>query len=228
MPNILNIFANLGYNLISGIVNTFGKVKELFSMLWNWIKSSLSNWIINARNTIVNAKNSFLNRVNDIKTKITSFVLSVIEKVKEIPSKVVNIGKDLVTGLWSGINDKIQWVKDKIAGMGSAITNAIKNVFGIASPSKVTKRLGGYLAEGLGLGFTEEMRDVREDINDALPNFDVATTAKTSGLNSTGAMDYYTMVRAFKEALESVNVELDDQKVGKFVKKTVSDAIYYT
>ncbi len=228
LPNILNIFVNLGYNLVSGIVNTFGKVKELFSMLWTWIKSNLSNFIVNARNTIVNAKNSFLNKVNDIKTKISSFVLNIIEKVKEIPSKVVNIGKDLVTGLWSGINDKIQWVKDKIAGMGSAITNAIKNVFGIASPSKVTKRLGGYLAEGLGVGFTEEMRDVREDINDALPNFDVATTANASGLNATGGVDYYTMVRAFKEALESVNVELDDQKVGKFVKKTVSDAIYYT
>ena len=228
LPSILHIFENLGYNLVSGIVNTFGKVKELFSMLWNWVKSNLSNWIINARNTIVNAKNSFLNKVNDIKTKITSFVTSVIDKVKEIPSKVVNIGKDLVTGLWSGINDKIQWVKDKIAGMGSAITNAIKNVFGIASPSKVTKKLGVYLAEGLGVGFTEEMKDVRDDINDALPSFDMPTINKSSGLTATGGVDYYTMVSAFKEALASVDVTLDDQKVGKFVKKTVSDAIYYT
>ena len=228
LPNILHIFENLGYNLVSGIVNTFGKVKELFSMLWSWVKSSLSNWISNARNTLNTAKNNFLNKVNEIKTKISSFVLNVIEKVKEIPSKVVSIGKDLVTGLWNGINDKITWVKDKIKGMGSAITNAIKSVFGIASPSKVTKKLGGYLAEGLGLGFTEEMRDVREDINNALPTFDMPTTTSASGLTSTGGLDYYTMVNAFKEALTGVNVELDDQKVGKFVKKTVSDAIYYT
>ena len=71
------------------------------------------------------------------------------------------------------------------------------------------------------------MRDVNEDINGALPDFSNIDTSNGAGaLASAGGLDYYTMVSAFKEALESVNVELDDQKVGKFVKKTVTQAIY--
>jgi hypothetical protein len=34
------------------------------------------------------------------------------------------------------------------------------------------------------------------------------------------------MVEAFREALTGVDIELDDQKVGKFVTKTVTKAIY--
>jgi hypothetical protein len=34
------------------------------------------------------------------------------------------------------------------------------------------------------------------------------------------------MVNAFKEALQDVDVVLDDRQVGRFVKKTVENAIY--
>ena len=71
------------------------------------------------------------------------------------------------------------------------------------------------------------MRAVNEDIKDALPTFDsIKAPEISSGLTSTGGLDYYSMVRAFKEALSEVDIELDDQKVGKFVKKTVTRAIY--
>ena len=145
----------------------------------------------------------------------------------ELPKKVLSIGSDLVLGLWNGIKSKMEYLKNKISEFGKNITNKIKSVFGIASPSKVTKKLGGYLAEGLGLGFTEEMKEVRADITDALPTFDMpATVSGSSSLQSTGGLDYYTMVNAFKEALSSMSVELDDRQVGSFVKKTVSNAIY--
>lgn len=227
LPKILKIFTNLFANIKEGFLQNGETVKNLFTNLINWIKNGVSNWINNVKTTLGNLAISFFNKINEIKGKIRDFVTNILNTVKEIPSKVVSIGSDLVAGLWNGINDKISWVKEKISSMGSAITNAIKGVFGIASPSKVTKKLGGYLAEGLGLGFTEEMQDVQKDINDSLPTFDnISNKTGANGLTSTGGLDYYTLVSAFKEALTEVNVELDDQKVGKFVKKTVTNAIY--
>lgn len=227
IPNFINILKNLVTNILSGFGKFGENIKNAFSTLVNWVKSGLSNWFSNVKQMIVNAAQNYLNKVNEFKGKIREFVTNIFNTIKELPQKVVEIGKNLITGLWNGVQDKISWIKTKISELGQTVLNSIKSIFGIASPSKKTKQFGKYLAEGLGLGFTQEMREVREDINDALPDFS-AVNAKTDSksLKTTGGLDYYTMVNAFKEALSSVDVELDDQKVGKFVKKTVSDAIY--
>ena len=231
LPNILNIFVNLGYNLVSGIVKLGTTLGEKAYELTSNIKEVVATWVSNLKSKLTTARDNLFNKAKEfgtnLKNKVKTLVTNVLNFFKDLPSKIVSVGRDTIVGLWNGLQDKIQWVKDKIRGMGDAIISSIKGVFGIASPSKVTKSVGKYLAEGLGLGFTQEMRDVNEDINGALPNFNDLTTSNGAGaLNSTGGLDYYTMVNAFKEALESVNVELDDQKVGKFVKKTVTNAIY--
>ena len=67
------------------------------------------------------------------------------------------------------------------------------------------------------------MQDAIPTLDVEEPNFEIGSSSYgTGGLTS----NYETMVAAFKEALEGVNVELDDQKVGKFVTKTVTRAIY--
>ena len=52
--------------------------------------------------------------------------------------------------------------------MGSQITNAIKNVFGIHSPSKIwRKEIGQNLGLSVGLGFSDVIDDVKDDmVND--------------------------------------------------------------
>ena len=47
---------------------------------------------------------------NDVTGKLGSFIALVIGKLGELPRKVVDVGKNLITGLWNGINDKIKWV----------------------------------------------------------------------------------------------------------------------
>jgi hypothetical protein len=38
--------------------------------------------------------------------------------------------------------------------------------------------------------------------------------------------DFYTMLTAFKAALREMKVEMDSDEMGRFVEKTVADAIY--
>lgn len=226
LPEIGGVVVKLGANLWEIMQDIGSNLKGAFLAIVDYIKDKLNNWINSVKSTLTTAKNNFFNKVTEVKSKIANFATDVINKVKEIPSKVVNIGKDLVTGLWNGINDKIEWVKQKISGMGTAITNAIKNVFGIHSPSSVMRdTIGKNLALGIGEGFETEMKDVTKDMQDALPTtFDVNTKVNA---NTTATSNEYTnMVAAFKEALQTVSIELDDQKVGKFVKNTVSAAIY--
>jgi phage-related protein len=69
------------------------------------------------------------------------------------PSSLLNIGKDVVKGLWNGIQDMGGWLKDKIVGfVKDKIPGPIKSALGIKSPSRVAAALGKQIPAGLAMG----------------------------------------------------------------------------
>jgi hypothetical protein len=66
--------------------------------------------------------------------------------------------------------------------MGSTIVSKVKSLFGISSPSKVFAEIGGYMAEGLGIGWDEGMEEVQNDINK-----DLTISSKIESQASAGA-----------------------------------------
>lgn len=83
----------------------------------------------------------------------------VINAFKNLPDNLTTVGGNLITGLWNGIADKTQWIIDKIQGFTDTVLTKIKSFFGIASPSKLMRdEVGNYLAEGIGVGFSEGMK----------------------------------------------------------------------
>ena len=141
---------------------------------------------------------------------------------------MLDVGKNLVQGLWNGIQNAKQWVLDKIKGFGQAILNGIKSFFGIHSPSTLFRdEIGSNLALGLGEGFEDEMADVTKEMQNAIPtSFDVNAGLSTSSASGSAGFSFDTMVSAFRQALTEVKVELDDHEVGSFVDRTVSELVF--
>ena len=135
-------------------------ITNLVSGIWNGITSFLSK----LQTGFSTAFSNVLSWVGTIISGIQGFVGNIISTLMSLPSAVVSIGENLVKGLWNGIEDKVDWVCEKIKGMGKSIEKAIKKVFGIASPSKVFAEIGDYLAQGLGVGFEDGMQDVNADM----------------------------------------------------------------
>ena len=88
-----------------------------------------------------------------------------------IPGQVVQIGRDIISGLYNGLVEKIGWLTDKVKGMFSGIVSTVKGIFDIHSPSRVFKSIGGFVAEGFGVGFEDEFSDVEQDINSEFNSF---------------------------------------------------------
>lgn len=176
------------YNKVQG----WGEnIKNFITNLVNNIKNGIVNFIENIKNGFSNGFNTIKNNVSNIINKVKELVTNMINTIKELPGRVVSIGENLVSGLWSGISDKIEWVKNKIWGMGSAITNAIKGVFGIASPSKVwAKEIGQYLPLGLYAGYEDSMEDVKEDIASDMEGLTSGLTAEVQAYGTAGAAMY--------------------------------------
>jgi len=81
------------------------------------------------------------------------------------PSKLGQIGGDMIRGLWNGIRDLGSWIKSKIGGFGADILNNVKSFFGINSPSTVFADIGMNLNKGLAKGLDGSAGLVTKSMN---------------------------------------------------------------
>ena len=104
--------------------------------------------------------------IDQLAAGIGAFMTSIIPKIKQfVQEKIINpikekgmrglleAGKNVVEGLWNGINDKFTWIKGKIETWVGNVLKYFKNLLGIHSPSTVFEGYGENMAEGLAIGY---------------------------------------------------------------------------
>lgn len=162
-------------------------------------------------------------------------VSAIVGALRQAPGMVLDVGANIVRGVWEGISNSIGWLRDKVSGWVHGIMQDIKGFFGIHSPSRLMRdEVGKYLAEGIGVGFEDEMGNVSKQMIDAMPSsdafaqsYDLGTvSAAQSASPGYGYGSQSNLIDALVEALQDVRVVLDDEVAGRFVKKMVAAAIY--
>lgn len=134
---------------------------------------------------IIGLGQGLLNSIPTLLSYLPKIGSSILNYFKQLPSMFVEVGGNIIKGLWNGIKNVKDWLFDKIKGFKDAVLNKFKSFFGIKSPSTLFRdEVGTYLAQGIGVGFTDEMKSVAEDMVHALPtDFDV-TPNITTGFSS--------------------------------------------
>lgn len=105
-----------------------------------------------------NTSEEFRNKVNaafaSVKNAVTGALSAAAAKVKEF----MNVGKNVIVGLWNGINDKVAWLKGKVKGVVDKIKSWFtgKDGFDTHSPSKWSEMIGGFVMEGLANGMMND------------------------------------------------------------------------
>ena len=85
--------------------------------------------------------------------KVAEFAQDVIEVFTFIPRKMFELGKNIVSGLWDGIQNMASWLKNKVFDFfGNLIPSWAKKMLGISSPSKVFAAFGENIVQGLAQG----------------------------------------------------------------------------
>lgn len=141
-------------NPIGLVILALTALVTAFMVLWKNCDSFRQFWI-DLWNGIKRAVGSVVDYMKTIPGKFNDFANKVLTKLKELPGKVVSIGKDLVSGLWNGVNDKLSWLKKKLSGFASSTLDGIKEFFGVHSPSTETAWIGEMLDEGMAKGVTD-------------------------------------------------------------------------
>lgn len=120
----------------------------------------------------------------EIVKAIPQIITGIVDAFGSYFGKMAEVGGNLLKGLWQGISDTGAWLWNQISGFFGGIVDGIKDFFGIHSPSKLFANLGGFMAEGLGEGFGDEMKDVSKSMQNAIPSdFDLDMNGTVSGFN---------------------------------------------
>lgn len=134
--------AEAGNGVLSAIGNFFGQIPGKIASLLAGALSALATW---AANMAARARAG----MNNVKNAIVSTLQS-------IPGQVASVGRNIVQGLWNGIQGAAGWLLGRIKGWCSNILNGIKGFFGIHSPSRVMRdEVGVQLAKGMALGIRD-------------------------------------------------------------------------
>ena len=88
---------------------------------------------------------------------------------------IIEVGRDIVRGVWEGIAALGSWLYDKVSGFFGGIVDGVKGMLGIHSPSRVFAGIGKNMALGLGEGFDKQMQGVSASIQSAIPTPTVDT-----------------------------------------------------
>lgn len=87
--------------------------------------------------------------------------------VSSLPD-IVDVGKQIVKGLWEGIKAMGSWIKEKVGSFFSGIVSGVKSKLGIHSPSRVFAGIGENMALGLGEGWDNEYDSIKRGITGGL------------------------------------------------------------
>lgn len=91
-------------------------------------------------------------KFNEITARVAQFVTDFVAAFAELPARMVEIGGQIIDGLWQGIQAKWASLKANVTGIASSIKDSFTGFFDIHSPSRVMAEVGSFIMQGLGLG----------------------------------------------------------------------------
>lgn len=168
-----------------------GKISEFVNTIknkWNELKNKateLKNKIGEAVQTIKNKFEEMKNKIGEIKDKIVNWFKELPDKIKNPLQDIdlLQIGKDIIQGLWDGMKDIWNKAKDWVSGIG----NWIKEHKG---PKSYDQRLlipaGRWIMGGFLEGLEDGWKDVRKGIvsmTDEIPSLVSRGVGGTYGLS---------------------------------------------
>lgn len=205
--DVVNWVRNDLPNIINGIIEWF---KTLPTRVKEWLDRTVHQVIQFGVDLINRGRESARNLVNGI-----------IDTIANLPERVWEVGKNIVEGLWRGIQSAKDWLINKVKNLASSLLDGMKSALGIHSPSKVfQEQVGKWIPEGVAIGIEANTDSALESIdkmnNEMLDKMSSAVNLETSKMSFSGIKGSVTDILNSNSVIKVENyntLELDGEKV---------------
>lgn len=133
---------------IVALVAVIGLAGYMIYKHWDTIKAAFYSGVAALGQAMAAGKAWVVNGWNAVKTGFMAGLNFIIG----LHSKMLNIGKNIILGLARGITSAASAVWNALKSVVMSGINKVKDLLGIASPSRLFMQFGGWMGEGLAIG----------------------------------------------------------------------------
>lgn len=168
LPRIIEVGLQIVLALATGITDRIDDIiPAVISVILKIVEIIVDNvdLIIDAAiKLMIGISKGIVQSIPEILTKIVILTAKIIKALLDLlsPSNLLDVGSQIVRGIWEGISNGFDWFKKKIKGWVGNVMSFIKNLFGIHSPSRVMRdEVGLQIGRGVANGITKSVSDVQ-------------------------------------------------------------------
>lgn len=162
-------------------LTVFAAIRSAISTVWEWIKTAfrltpvglvITHWeklkaiTLSIMAAVRGAIDTVIGKVREFATNVATNIGQVVSWFGKVKDKVlgafsgaitwlVSVGKNIVTGLWSGIQSMWDTLLSNIRNSINLLPDFVKKFLGISSPSKVFAAIGRNITDGMRVGIEE-------------------------------------------------------------------------
>lgn len=128
-----------------------------------------------------------------------------IALIESYRNDFVNVGNMMMAGVAQGIEEGRSGVVNAVAAVIAAAVARARSDLDINSPSKVFQEIGGYMASGLDVGWTEKMRGINRSISNSLASI-AAPPEMAAASGAAGGRSYtYGDINLYIDTVNNAN-----------------------
>lgn len=185
LNSALAIITELGYGLMDAIPALVDAALTIIENLTEFLldPENISLLIGAALEIVLAIGTGIIDAIPRLLESVATLVDSAAERFVE--TDWGEVGKNIVDGVLEGLKKAWKSLTKWFDESWEDLVGGVEDLLGIASPSKVFKRIGGFTAEGFGIGFEDEFDKVIDGIDKSL-SFDDYDASINASVNHYG------------------------------------------
>ena len=186
------IITGLAEGLINALPVLIEKAPEIIEKLVIALVNNIPKLLEAAVKVIETLATGLITNIPKLLAKIPQIMTSLKNGFLNLCSGFADVGKNIIDGLWNGIQNGWNWLTDKVSSLAKGLLDAAKSALGIASPSKEFRKIGEFCVAGFNDGIDDLMdgNKLASNINASLGTIQ----ANVSGGQINGVGGGYTQV----------------------------------
>lgn len=168
LPNIMAAAVEIMVALIHGLMEALPElmayVPNLIIAITNGLLNNLGTLISGGVQLLLAIAKGMIQAIPDMVAMIPRIIASIVDTFRSYNWS--SIGKNIVAGMKQGVANAWKNFREWFKNLFGDLTNIAKKILGIASPSKVFKKIGQFTTEGLAIGIEQGGKDAFSAIKD--------------------------------------------------------------